>query len=99
MKIGRQLRTYLVLTGLLLGIAAAAPAVAGGQGGTQPRVDAPSRPVVVRVSDESWHWRDAGLGAAAALAAGLVGLGLVLTLRTGHVPRHRSSTSTDGVKR
>jgi len=41
----------------------------------------PAQPIVVKVSDQGFHWRDAGLGAAAALAASLVVLGLVLTVR------------------
>jgi len=37
--------------------------------------------VVVRVADDGFHWADAGLGAAAALATTLLALGLVLALR------------------
>jgi hypothetical protein len=36
---------------------------------------------VVTVSDDGFHWADAGLGAAAAFAATLLALGLVLALR------------------
>jgi hypothetical protein len=43
----------------------------------------PERPstVVVRVQDGGFHWTDAGIGAAAALATTLLALGLVLALR------------------
>jgi hypothetical protein len=37
--------------------------------------------VVVSVRDEGFHWTDAGVGAAAALATTLLALGLVLALR------------------
>jgi hypothetical protein len=37
--------------------------------------------VVVRVSDDGFHWADAGLGATAAFATTLLALGLVLALR------------------
>jgi hypothetical protein len=37
--------------------------------------------VVVSVRDDGFHWTDAGVGAAAALAATLLALGLVLALR------------------
>ena len=36
-------------------------------------------PVVVQVSDDGFHWADAGLGAAAGVAVVLMGAGLVLT--------------------
>jgi hypothetical protein len=44
-------------------------------------LSASERPVVVTVSDDGFHWTDAGLGAAAAFAAVLLALGLVLALR------------------
>jgi hypothetical protein len=37
--------------------------------------------VVVRVSDGGFHWAEAGVGAAAALATTLLAIGLVLALR------------------
>jgi hypothetical protein len=46
----------------------------------------PSQPVVVKVSDQGFHWRDAGLGAAAGIAASLAVLGLVLTVRQAEQP-------------
>jgi hypothetical protein len=59
-------------------------ATASGLAGTTP-APAPSeeRPatVVVRVSDDGFHWVDAGLGAAAALATTLLAVGLVVALR------------------
>jgi hypothetical protein len=38
--------------------------------------------VVVSVRDSGFHWTDAGVGAAAALATTLLALGLVLALRS-----------------
>ena len=67
----------LKLAGVLVAAAIAAPA---GQS-RPPTPTTPSQPVVVKVSDEGFHWRDAGLGAAAGLAASLTVLGLVLTVR------------------
>ena len=50
---------------------------------TPPTNTSDERPstVVVTVSNDSFHWADAGLGAAAALATTLLALGLVLALR------------------
>ena len=45
-----------------------------------PSRDRPST-VVVSVRDGGFHWTDAGVGAAAALATTLLALGLVLALR------------------
>ena len=38
---------------------------------------------MVSVRDGGFHWADAGVGAAAALATTLLALGVVLALRTG----------------
>lgn len=46
----------------------------------EPCAERPST-VVVKVSDGGFRWVDAGLGAAAALGATLLALGLVLALR------------------
>jgi hypothetical protein len=61
------------LLGVVLLLSALAPtgAPAAGESGGQP--------VVVQVSDDGFHWRDAGLGAAAGIAVVLMGAGLVLT--------------------
>jgi hypothetical protein len=40
-----------------------------------------SRPIVVKVSRDGFHWRDAGIGALGAVAAGLVVFGLSSTVR------------------
>ena len=40
---------------------------------------APARPVVVRVDSGGFHWLDAGIGAAAALAVVLLTLAIVTT--------------------
>lgn len=55
---------------LLLWALAPTSALAAGESG---------QPVVVQVSDDGFHWRDAGLGAAAGIAVVLMGAGLVLT--------------------
>jgi hypothetical protein len=49
----------------------------------EPARTRPQQPVVVEVRDGGFHWLDAGLGAAAGVAATLVVLGLVLTARPG----------------
>ncbi len=54
--------------------------------GTEPRPSSDpgrDRPptVVVSVRDDGFHWTDAGVGAAAAIATTLLALGLVLALR------------------
>jgi hypothetical protein len=41
---------------------------------------APAQPVVVRVEDGGFDWEDAGLGAAAGVAASLVVVGLVVAV-------------------
>ena len=69
----------MVALALLLSLA-----TAYGRAGTspapEPRSERPST-VVVKVSDNGFHWVDAGLGAAAGLATTLIALGLVLALR------------------
>jgi hypothetical protein len=57
-------------------------ATASSHGSTTPPNPTGERPstVVVRVND-GFHWADAGLGAAAALATTLLALGVVLALR------------------
>jgi hypothetical protein len=44
---------------------------------------APTRPVVVRVEAGGFHWLDAGIGAAAALALVLLVLAVLTTYRGG----------------
>lgn len=78
MSITRGLR-WLVALALLLSLATASGR-AGTNPATEPSDERPST-VVVRVSDSGFHWVDAGLGAAAALATMLIALGLVLALR------------------
>jgi hypothetical protein len=60
-------------------VVSAIVARAGNSGAATPV--APQQPVVVKVSGEGFDWLDAGLGAAAGIAASFVVLGLVLTLR------------------
>ena len=80
MSIGRGVRWFVVLA-LVLSVTAASS-----RADTSPPPD-PSggeRPstVVVSVRDGGFHWTDAGVGAAAALATTLLALGLVLALRS-----------------
>lgn len=74
----RGVRWFVALA-LVLSVASAS----GRADTTPPLNPSGERPstVVVRVSDDGFHWEDAGLGAAAALAATLLALGLVLALR------------------
>jgi hypothetical protein len=68
-------------------------ATASSRAGTNPAPEpSDERPptVVVRVSDSGFHWVDAGLGAAAALATTLIPLGLVLALRPDRGGDHES---------
>ena len=67
----RRIVSGVVGVALLLWALAPASALAAGVSGGQP--------VVVQVSDHGFHWRDAGLGAAAGIAVVLMGAGLVLT--------------------
>lgn len=80
MSITRGLRWFVVLA-LLSSVAAASS-----HADTNPPPDDGERPstVVVRVNDSGFHWADAGVGAAAALATTLLALGLVLALRPDH---------------
>jgi hypothetical protein len=78
MSIIRRLRLFVVL-GLVLSVAAAWNQGANTKPPPAPSHDRPSTVVVVR--DGGFRWTDAGVGAAAALAATLLALGLVLTLR------------------
>ena len=89
MSIARGLRRFVVL-GLLLSVAAASSRGAD----TNPaRVPGPDRPstVVVSVPDAGFHWADAGIGAAATLAATLLAFGLLLALRPDRTTTARSS--------
>ena len=71
------MRAWLVVS-LLAGVIASGAGAAGSQpapaGAKQP-------PVVVKVDGGGFHWQDAGLGAAAALAVVLLVHGLALTAR------------------
>ncbi len=79
MSITRGLRWFVVLA-LLLSVAAASSHGADTNPQPDPSGDRPST-VVVSVRDGGFHWADAGVGAAATLAATLLALGLVLALR------------------
>lgn len=78
MSITKRLRWFVVLA-LLLSVAATA-SEAGTKPSPPPSNSRPST-VIVEVNDDGFDWADAGLGAAAALAATLLTVGLVLALR------------------
>ena len=86
MSIGKELRQCVALELLLL----VAAASSYGADTNPARVPGPDRPstVVVSVPDAGFHWADAGIGAAATVAAALLGFGLVLALR-----RDRTTTA------
>ena len=71
MHLRRILSGLLGVALLLSPLMPMAAAPAAGESGGQP--------VVVQVSDDGFHWADAGLGAAAGVAVVLMGAGLVLT--------------------
>jgi hypothetical protein len=78
--------TLAVAVALLLSALTASGSTSVAKG---TRRQAPARtppPVVVSVRDGGFHWLDAGVGAAAAFAAGLIALGLVLALRPERKP-------------
>lgn len=79
MKVTRGLR-WFVLLALLVSVTAASTQGADTNPSTDPSRDRPST-VVVSVRDDGFHWADAGVGAAAALATTLLALGRVLAVR------------------
>lgn len=89
MSIGKGLRRVVVL-GLLLSVAAASSHGAGTKPPRPPGSDRPST-VVVSVPDAGFHSADAGLGAAATVAATLLAFGLVLALRPVRTTTARTS--------
>ena len=89
MSIGKGLRRVVVL-GLLLSVAAASSHGAGTKPPRPPGSDRPST-VVVSVPDAGFHWADAGVGAAATVAATLLAFGLVLALRPVRTTTARTS--------
>jgi hypothetical protein len=89
MSIGKALRR-LVAVGLLLSVAAASSYGAATKPPRAPSLDRPST-VVVSVPDGGFHWADAGVGAAATVAATLLALGLVLALRPVRTTTARTS--------
>jgi hypothetical protein len=72
------LRRWLLLS--LIAASIAAPGVSGAQG-PQPKGGKPRSPVVVEVRRDGFHWADAGVGAAAALATVAIAAGAVVVLR------------------
>jgi hypothetical protein len=81
--------------GLVVVLVVSAIVVRAGNGGAATPV-APQQPVIVKVSDEGFQWLDAGLGAAAAIAASFVVLGLVLTVRQSRPTRQEGSRNEGG---
>ena len=64
----------------LIAAALAAPGVSGAQN-PQPETAKPRSPVLVEVRRDGFHWGDAGVGAAAALAIVAIAAGVALVLR------------------
>ncbi len=81
MSITRGLRRWFVVLALMLAVGAASGHGADTNPPPDTNGDRPST-VVVSVRDNGFHWTDAGVGAAAALATTLLVLGLVLALRS-----------------
>ena len=76
------LRRWLLV--LLIVAAVAAPGVSGAQRAQSSRTVDPRSPVVVEVRRGGFHWSDAGVGAAAALAVVAIAAGVALVLRGRH---------------
>jgi hypothetical protein len=72
------LRRWLLVS--LIAAAIAAPGVSGVQGARTDSAKARS-PVVVEVRRDGFHWGDAGVGAAAALAVVAIAAGAALVYR------------------
>jgi hypothetical protein len=82
MRVTRVLRWVVVIALLLLSLSAASSYGANEQPPRRPVPERPTPPpVVIRVHDDGFHWADAGVGAAAMLAATLLALGLAMALR------------------
>jgi hypothetical protein len=77
-----SLRTWLVIA--LIATATAAPAVRAQSGNVRER-----SPVVVEVHRDGFHWGDAGIGAAAALATVAIAAGAAALIR-GRTTRNTS---------
>ncbi len=88
MSVARRLR-WVVALALLLALAATSSSGAKETPSRGPGSDRTPPPVVVSVRDSGFHWADAGVGAAATLAATLLAVGLAIALR----PERRSATS------
>ena len=74
------LRRWLLVS--LIAAAIAAPGVSGAQGQQTDGAKARS-PVVVEVRRDGFHWGDAGVGAAAALAVVAIAAGIALVFHDG----------------
>ena len=94
MSITRGLR-WCVAVALLVSVATASSQGAEPSPSSDPGRDRPST-VVVSVRDDGFHWTDAGVGAAAAVATTLLALGLVLALRP---DRERKSDPQSALER
>ena len=80
MSVSRSLALVIVI--------AAVAASSGRSADSEPAQ--PSQPVVVKVENGRFHWQDAGLGAAAALAGVLLVVGLRLSVRQTNGRRKRT---------
>ena len=76
------LRRWVLVS--LIGAALAAPGVSGAQSPRPSHSADPRSPVVVEVRRDGFHWGDAGVGAAAALAIVAIAAGVALVLRDRH---------------
>jgi hypothetical protein len=86
-------RTHALCRWLLVSLIAAAIAAPGASGAQGPRGGKPRSPVVVEVRRDGFHWADAGVGAAAALATVAIAAGAAVVLRTrrDHPPARETS--------
>lgn len=80
MSVARRLR-WMVVPALVLALAAASSSAADQPASCAPGSDRTPPAVVVSVHDGGFQWRDAGVGAAAMLAATLLVVGLAIALR------------------
>jgi hypothetical protein len=81
MSVTRGLRWVVVLALVLLWLGPAWAADASEAAPRTPVSDPTLPPVVVNVRDGGFDWADAGVGAAAMLAATLIAVGLAMVLR------------------
>ena len=84
-------RRWLVAS--LIGAAIVAPGVSGAQSPRSSQTADPRSPVMVEVRRDGFHWGDAGVGAAAALAVVAIAAGAAPVVRDRHARRSAQDTS------